>query len=193
MRYIITILLFVNLAFINLGAHAQGVPEIPQIPAFLPMANTVPMRETTPIDGEWMINTIGKRIRIQAGRAYALDPWVHMFVLKVNPMMVVISEISTTDGQNYVGKDLPLLGTWNATLDRDGMLNATVTTMVGPVKYALMPVRLDDQSAYDLAKSGEYSDYDEAPSDNWEEEEWDEDDWAESEYEEDEDYAEADW
>ncbi len=170
MRYLI---LICCLSFTLSGHAAQCVPQIPQIPAFLPMANTVPMGAPAPIDGEWMINTIGKRIRIQGGRAYALDPWVHMFVLQVKPMMIEISVIATSDGQNYVGKDLPLLGTWNATLGSDGMLNATVQTMVGPVRYGLMPVRIDNQQAYDLAKSGrgqpserERSEYDRDPRDD---------------------------
>ncbi|MEM7097816.1 MAG: hypothetical protein AAF541_06105 [Pseudomonadota bacterium] len=175
-------------AFISSSAlqAAQGIPQIPQIPAFLPMAHTVPMRDASPIDGEWMITSIGKRVRIQGGRAYALDPWLHMFVLQVKPMMVVLSEITTTDGQNYVGKDLPLLGTWNAVLDRDGMLNATVQTMVGPIRYAMMPVRMDDQRAYEQAKRGRYEggapgyeEYDEYEEEYAEEDYYEEDGWDE--------------
>ena len=190
MRYLL-ILLF---SFSIVSVHAdQGIPQIPQIPAFLPMAHTVPMGEATPIDGEWTINTIGKRIRIQRGRAYAVDPWLHMFVLKVNPMMVVLSDITTADGQNYVGKDLPLMGKWTATLGQDGMLNATVQTMVGPVRYGLMPVRIDDQDAYEQAKSGDSytDDYDESGyEDEYDDDyEYEEDEEA---YEDDEDYEDYD-
>ena len=131
-----------------------GIPQIPQIPAFLPMAHTVPQTAITAIDGEWMITSIGKRVRIQAGRAYAIDPWVHMFVLKVQPMMVVIKDIKATGGRSFTGNDLPLIGTWNAQLGSDGNLSVSVQTMVGPLPYTMMPVRMDDQDAFDRAKGG---------------------------------------
>lgn len=140
-----------------LSIPAFAAQNIPQIPAFLPMAHTVPTGAKAPIDGEWMINSIGKRVRIEGGRAYALDPWVHLFVLQVKPMMVVITDIASADGRNYAGKDLPLMGAWNATLDASGTMDVTVQTMVGPARYKMMPVRMDDQSAFDRAKSGKTS------------------------------------
>ncbi|NKB99619.1 MAG: hypothetical protein GKR90_14140 [Pseudomonadales bacterium] len=154
MRSTILICLF-SLSTASVNA-AQGIPQIPEIPAFLPMAHSVPAGEPSPIDGEWVISSISKRIRIQGGRAFALDPWLHMFVLRVKPLMVVINNISTTDGQNYAGKDLPLMGAWNATLDRDGNLSASVQTAFGPIKYALMLVRVDDRELFELAKSGQF-------------------------------------
>jgi len=153
MRSLLLICLF---ALSTSTANAQGIPQIPEIPAFLPMAHSVPAGEPSPIDGEWVISSISKRIRIQGGRAYALDPWLHMFVLRVKPLMVVINNISTTDGQNYTGKDLPLMGAWSANLDRDGNLSVSVQTAFGPVKYALMSVRLDDRELFELAKSGQF-------------------------------------
>ncbi len=125
---------------------------MPQIPAFLPMANTVPTTSALPIDGEWMVTSIGKRVRVQAGRAYALDPWVHLFVLQIQPMMVVIKDIRETGSGEYAGSDLPLMGPWQAQLANDGTLNVSVQTAMGPARYAMMPVRMDDQSAFDLAR-----------------------------------------
>lgn len=133
---------------------AQGIPAVPQIPAFLPMAHTVPQSQTTPIDGEWVITSIGKRIRIQAGRAYAIDSWAHLFVLKINPMMVVIKDITRTGPGEYSGQDLPLMGAWQARLATDGNLNVTVRTALGPIRYALMPVRADDQAAFENERRG---------------------------------------
>lgn len=183
----------VLLALATSVSHAaQGIPQLPQIPAFLPMVNTVPASAPSPIDGEWIISTLSKRIRIQSGRAFALDPWLHMFVLQVKPMMVVISEISTTDGQNYVGKDLPLLGTWNASLGPDGNLNVSVQTMVGPVKYSLMPIRLDDRDLFEQAKSGDYGqdEYEDDYDSEYEEDyEYDEED----EYAYEDDYSDDEW
>jgi len=39
------------------------------VPAFLPMKEAVPRSQPADIDGVWRISTIGKRIRIEAGRA----------------------------------------------------------------------------------------------------------------------------
>jgi len=136
---------------------AQGVPQVPQIPAFLPMANTVPATSALPIDGEWMVTSIGKRVRVQTGRAYALDPWVHLFVLQIQPMMVVIKDIRETGSGAYAGSDLPLIGPWQAQLAADGTLNVSVQTALGPARYAMMPVRMDDQQAFDRARRGEAS------------------------------------
>ena len=134
---------------------AQAVPQVPQIPAFLPMAHTVPQTAKLPIDGEWVISAIGKRVRIQSGRAFAVDPWVHMFVLQIQPMMVVIKDIQAAGGNQYSGSDLPLMGAWQAQLGADGTLNVSVQGVFGPVRYAMMPLSMDDQSAFESAKRGE--------------------------------------
>ena len=88
---------FFSLLTVGSSSQAQipgipTIPEIPQIPAFLPMMTDVPSTQPLSIDGEWMINTIKKRIRIDSGRAYAVDSWNPLFVLKIDPMMVVIKE-----------------------------------------------------------------------------------------------------
>ncbi|WP_202962375.1 hypothetical protein [Congregibacter litoralis] len=146
------------LLLVSVKSNAQipgipTIPEVPQIPAFLPMMTDVPATDAMPIDGEWMISSIRKRIRIDRGRAYVVDPWVHMFVLKVEPMMVVISELRRTGPGQYTGKDLPLVGQFNATITPDGLLDVNVAGMLGPVKYKLMPVSITDQQAFEFEKS----------------------------------------
>ena len=124
--------------------HAQADPSGgigPQIPAFLPVMTDVPMTEKLPIDGEWMVNTIRKRIRIEGGRAYAVDPWLHLFVLKVEPLMVVLKDLRRTGPGQYTGQDLPLMGKLTATLMSDGSLGVNVAGALGPAKYSLIPVR----------------------------------------------------
>jgi len=101
--------------------HAQADP--PGIPASLPVMTDVPMTEKLPIDGEWMVDTIRKRIRIEGGRAYAVDPWLHLFVLKVEPLMVVLKELRRNRPGQYTGQDLPLMGKLTATLMSDGSLD----------------------------------------------------------------------
>ncbi len=138
--------------------RAQANPPvgaIPEIPAFLPTATDVAMTEKLPIDGEWIISTIRKRIRIEGGRAYALDPWLHLFVLKVEPLMVVIQDLRRTGVGQYTGQDLPLMGQLTATLSAEGYLNVSVAGALGPVKYSLIPIRMDDQQRFDQEKTGQ--------------------------------------
>ncbi|MDH5456139.1 MAG: hypothetical protein OEY37_08705 [Gammaproteobacteria bacterium] len=135
---------------------ARAQQPVPELPAFLPMAHTVPQGAVTPIDGEWVVTSIGKRIRIQAGRAYAVDSWLHMFVLRIQPMMVVLKDIRRTQPGHYTGQDLPLMGAWNARLGPDGTLSVNVQGALGPAQYTLMPVSQDDPQAFAEEKRGNY-------------------------------------
>ncbi len=114
------------------------------IPAFLPNVADVPASQSMAIDGVWTISSIGKRIRIDAGRAYVVDGWLHLFVLSVEPDMVVIQNIKPDGYGGYVGDDLPLMGKWQAKHAADGALDVIVTGAMGPVNYRLLPVALDD-------------------------------------------------
>jgi hypothetical protein len=140
-------------------AGAQVSPlggQIPQVPAFLPIVTDVPMTQRLPIDGEWVISTIHKRIRIEGGRAYALDPWVHLFVLKIEPLMVVLKDMQRTSPGQYTGQDLPLLGKFTASIAPDGSLSVSVAGAMGPARYSLIPLRLDDQQSFAQERSGQY-------------------------------------
>lgn len=121
-------------------ADAAGVP---QIPAFLPDKYSVARTEALPIDGVWMISSIRKKIRIEQGRAYAVDSWLHLFVLKVQPDMVVMQNFRRTDAGRYAADDLPLMGPAEFSVNAKGNLDVTVQGMMGTFKYAL--VRLEPQ------------------------------------------------
>lgn len=149
-------LILSGLMLFNQTAKSQtipGIPKIPQIPAFLPMAMDVPISKRMPIDGEWMINDIRKRIRIEGGRAYAVDSWLHLFVLKVQPMMVVSQDWRRTAPGKYAGKDLPLMGEFSATLAANGYLSVRVAGMFGPVNLTFSPIRLDNPRLFEREKS----------------------------------------
>jgi len=140
-------------------AAAQVVPfggQVPQVPAFLPFVTDVPMTQKLPIDGEWVISTIRKRIRIEGGRAYALDPWVHLFVLKVEPLMVVLKDMQRTGPGQYTGQDLPLLGAFTASIAPDGSLSVSVAGAMGAARYSLIALRLDDPQSFAQERSGQY-------------------------------------
>jgi len=115
-------------------ANASGVP---QIPAFLPDKYSVPASEPMPIDGLWMVSTIRKKIRIEQGRAYAVDSWLHLFTLKIMPDMVVMQNFRRTGPGQFAADDLPLMGPATMTLNGNGNLDVTVQGMFGPVRYGL--------------------------------------------------------
>jgi hypothetical protein len=149
---------FCVLILTALSSHtfAQDVTQIisdaagvPQIPAFLPDRYSVARGEALPIDGLWMVSSIRKKIRIEQGRAYAVDPWLHLFVLKVQPDMVVLQNFRRTDSGKYAADDLPLMGPAEMTVNAKGNLDVAVQGMMGTVRYTL--VRLESQYPEALA------------------------------------------
>lgn len=137
------VLLSLLLGLLGSVAHAETV-QVPEITAFLPKIVDVKPGAPTPIDGMWSISSLDKVIRIDRGRAYAIEGWNHMLVLKIKPGMVVIRDIKQEDTGVYAGKDLPLAGDWLAVLTGDRILDCRV----GKVRYQLIPQQLDDPEAF---------------------------------------------
>ncbi|MEM7327560.1 MAG: hypothetical protein AAF437_02400 [Pseudomonadota bacterium] len=121
------------------GEMAMAAAGVPQFQAFLPNKAAVPATEEMPIDGIWTISTIGKKIQIDRGRAYAVDPWLHMFSLKVQPDMVVMRNITPNGEGAYVGDDLPLMGKATLVENGSGGLSVTIQGALGPASYQLIP------------------------------------------------------
>ncbi len=122
--------------------------------AFLPYKDAVPTSNTQPIDGVWTIPSIGKRIRIEGGRAYAVDPWVHAFILQIQPDMVVIQNIKRLKSGVYIGDDLPLLGQARFKIQPSGDMAVAVAGQLGPYNYTMTPDELDDTGAYETEVAG---------------------------------------
>lgn len=122
--------------------------QAPQIGAFLPKVVDVAPSEPMPIDGLWKISTINKLIRIDRGRAYAIDGWTHLFVLVIKPGMVTIQNLQGAGEGIYTGDDLPLAGPLKATLTGDRILDVKVAGKLGEARYQLIPQQLDDQEAF---------------------------------------------
>ncbi|MEO1020050.1 MAG: hypothetical protein AAFY56_20520 [Pseudomonadota bacterium] len=120
------------------GEMAMAAAGVPQFQAFLPNKAAVPATTEMDIDGIWTISTIGKRIRIDRGRAYAVDPWLHMLSLKVQPDMVVMRNIAPNGDGAYIGDDLPLMGKATLIENSSGGLNVTVQGALGPASYQLI-------------------------------------------------------
>jgi hypothetical protein len=111
--------------------------------AALPMVHQVPPSQPTAIDGVWRIEGLNKRIRIESGRAYAVDGWLHAFILQVKPGMVVVKDIRPDAVGGFSGYDLPLLGAWSATPTGDGTLDVKVAGALGPAGFRLHPAASD--------------------------------------------------
>ena len=127
---------------------AVSIPCFAQVPALLPYKADVPPTEALPIDGLWKVNTIGKRIRIEQGRAYAVDSWLHALILRVQPDMVVITNLIQTGPNSFAGDDLPLSGRATYTLQDNGEISAVVAGIFGPIRYKLLPVAEDTSGDY---------------------------------------------
>jgi len=123
--------------------------QVPQIGAFLPSVVEVPPGDPLVIDGQWKISSNDKLIRIDRGRAYAIDGWVHLFVLKIQPGMVVLRHLKETKEGTFTGEDLPLAGPLEATLTGDRLLDVKVAGKLGEARYQLIPQQLDEQAAFD--------------------------------------------
>ena len=137
------ILKFLVFCYLCLLTSSCAVQPGQHIPALLPMADSIPATGSMDIDGVWRVSTIGKNIRIEGGRAYAIDSWLHLFTLEVKPNMVVIRNIMPDGNGGYTGEDLPLMGKWQAKLAGDGALDVYVAGALGPASYRLLPVEVD--------------------------------------------------
>ena len=92
------------------------------------------------IDGDWRVDTIDKVIRIDRGRAYAVEGWTHAFVLQVQPDMVTIRNIQQTNDDEYVGDDLPMMGRVTLRHVSHDRIEASVPGLLGPARYTLSRV-----------------------------------------------------
>ena len=140
----------------DLGAMAASAAGVPQMNAFLPNKNSVPAMQPSSIDGIWTISSIGKKIRIEGGRAYAIDGWLHAFTLKVQPDMVVSKNIQASGRGQFVADDLPLMAKANYEIQSNAQINVVASTLMGPARWALIPVSLDNPRRYqrELQKLG---------------------------------------
>lgn len=122
-----------------MGDAFAAAAGIPQMDAFLEYETQVPPGEALPIDGDYTISTLGKRIRIDRGRGYALDPWTHAMTLKIRPNMVVSKDFRQISATEYTSQDLPLLGTATMKVQPDGRIAVNVAS-IPPYSYFLIPV-----------------------------------------------------
>lgn len=113
----------------------------------LPMVDSVPATAPLPIDGVWRVSTLGKRVRIQQGRSFVVDPWRHLFVMQIQPNMVVVRDLHDAGGGAFGGYDLMALGAWRAVKNASGNLDVVVSGIT-PTRFQLIAVELDDPQGF---------------------------------------------
>ena len=136
------------LLLLAIGAEAVGAQtQLQPLPALLPDKTTLPPGDPMPIDGMWRIDAVSARVRIEGGRIFALDPWVHLLVWKVLPGMVVTKDLKRTGPGIYEGDDLPNLGPWKGTLNGNQQLEVHIQGQLAPIDLVLTALQPDDPAA----------------------------------------------
>lgn len=136
-------LLRVSLGLLMLGCS----PALHAWDAKLPQLNGVPATQSTAIDGVWRLATNNARIRIETGRAYALDPWVYLLLWQVKSQMVVMRNFREAAVGRFDADDLLLAGPATLTLINSDELRVEVKGALAPVTYKLQLVEAADSSA----------------------------------------------
>ena len=127
--------------------------------ALLPMSTEIPLGNTLPIDGVWIIEALNKKVLIEQGRTIAMEPWIHAFIWEIESGMVVQKDLVRVGNGEFKGYDLPLLGGFEATLLSNGKLKYQVKGALGPVGFLLRPAELADNQWFEqeLASIGSIS------------------------------------
>ena len=131
-----------------LAAGAAAQTQLQPLPAMLPDKTTLPPGPPLPIDGMWRLDAVSARVRIEGGRIFALDPWLHLLVWRILPGMVVTKDVARTGPGTYAGEDLPSLGPWSATLNDNQQLAVHIDGKLGPVDLVLTLLQPDDPAAF---------------------------------------------
>ena len=129
------------------GEVNSETPWIISLGAALPDRYAVDLGAAMPIDGVWRISTNDKRIRIERGRAFAVDGWNHALLFRVEPEQVTMIDVRTEEPGVYLGRDILLNGDARMTLRADGNLDVRVGTFPFPVSFVLIREALDDPDA----------------------------------------------
>jgi hypothetical protein len=114
-------------------------PAQAQMAAMLPTADSVEPAAATDADGTYMVSTLNKRITIDRGRAYVVDPWTHALIFRVERGMVTLQNFRQTGPDQFEADDLPMMGKVVFNRQPNGTLQGVVQGAFGEAKYALVP------------------------------------------------------
>jgi len=129
------------------GEINSETPWIISLGAALPDRYAVDLGAPTPIDGVWRISTNDRRLRIERGRAFAVDGWNHAVLFRVEPEQVTMVDIRREEPGVYLGRDILLNGDARMSLRADGNLDVRVGTFPFPISFVLIREAIDDPRA----------------------------------------------
>lgn len=121
------------------GIMISSAPAHAQFQAALPMVETVTPGEATDADGTYVVSTIDKRITIENGRAYVIDPWTQALLFRIKPGMVTLKNFRQTGPNTFEADDLPMMGKVVFYRQPNGALQGVVKGALGEAKYILVP------------------------------------------------------
>lgn len=121
------------------GTIMAAAPAHAQLAAGLPDMDSVAPSEATDADGTYIVSTINKRITIENGRAYVVDPWTQALFFRVKPGMVTLQNFRQTGPDRFEADDLPMMGKVVFHRQPNGTLQGVVQGAMGEAKYALIP------------------------------------------------------
>ena len=122
-------------------------PWIISLGAALPDRYAIDLGARMPMHGVWRISTNDRRLRIERGRAFAVDGWNHALLFRVEPEQVTMVDVRREDPGVFLSRDILLNGDARMTLRADGNLDVTVGTFPFPVSFVLIREALDDPAA----------------------------------------------
>lgn len=157
---------FKSLAIAVGASLALTIPQAAsaQLPAGLPKVENVAPGAETDADGTYVVSTINKRITIERGRAYVVDPWTTALIFTVQAGMVTLQNFRQTGPDTFEADDLPMMGKVVFNRQPNGTLQGVVQGAMGKAQYALVPTDyaeapigtgpgVDDPGAVDPAPS----------------------------------------
>lgn len=123
------------------GALCLAQPQAAgaQVAASLPDRNAVERGEASSADGTYVVSTINKRITIEEGRGYVVDPWTQALIFRIKPGMVTLRNFRQTGPDKFEADDLPMMGKVVFNRQPNGTLQGVVAGAFGEAKYALVP------------------------------------------------------
>jgi len=125
-------------------------PSAPGLFGFstLPNRYDIDRGPSLPIDGVWRLSTNGKRLRIEGGRVFAVDSWVHLIVARVYSDQVVMKDLTRSGPGIYEARDILINGEAALTLRADGNLDVRVAAFPIPASFKLIREGMDDSAAF---------------------------------------------
>jgi hypothetical protein len=117
--------------------------------ASTPMKDDVPAGERLPIDGEWRETTApGARFRIEAGRMWALEPYVSGGLWQVRAGQIELVNLKRTGPRTYIGWHLGYKGPYYLSLVGADRMAVLLRLPAGDYQSVLEKLSVDDATAF---------------------------------------------